>query len=93
MTDISLYRCYVYSYSPFHYQVRGKTLIGREYYFLSKKGKTIRNWVDYCPNCIAFVIKYNKFGGGIVVEKKGGFLIVQFDKEGWNQLNEKVCRD
>ena len=31
------------------------------------------------------------FGEGTVVEKKDGFLIVQFDRVGWQQLNEKVC--
>lgn len=38
-------------------------------------------------------IRHKKFGEGIVVEKKGGFLIIQFDKVGRKQLNEKVCQD
>ena len=63
MSDISLNRCYVYSYSPFHCQVCGTILIGREYYFISKKGNTIRNRADYCPNCNAFVIKYGTYTG------------------------------
>ena len=36
-------------------------------------------------------IRHKKFGEGIVVEKKDGFLIVQFDKVGRKQLNEKIC--
>lgn len=35
--------------------------------------------------------RHKKFGEGVVVEKKGGFLIVQFGKAGRKQLNEKVC--
>ena len=38
-------------------------------------------------------VRHKKFGEGIVVEKKGVFLIVQFEKEGRKQLNEKVCQD
>ena len=38
-------------------------------------------------------IRHKKFGEGVVVEKKGGFLIVQFGKAGRKQLNEKVCLD
>ena len=71
MSDIFLNRCYVYSYSPFHCQVCGKILIGREYYFISKKGKTIRNRADYCPNCNAFVIKY----GTYIAQKKNWIVL------------------
>ena len=38
-------------------------------------------------------IRHKKFGEGTIVEKKGGFLIVQFEKVGRKQLNEKVCLD
>ena len=38
-------------------------------------------------------IRHKKFGEGVVIEKKGGFLIVQFGKVGRKQLNEKVCLD
>ena len=38
-------------------------------------------------------IRHKKFGEGVVIEKKGGFLIVQFSKVGRKQLNEKVCLD
>lgn len=38
-------------------------------------------------------IRHKKFGEGVIVEKKDGFLIVQFDKVGRKQLNEKVCLD
>lgn len=61
MPDLLNNRCYVYSYNPFHCQVCGETLIGKYYFFLSKKGKAIRNRADYCPNCNAFVIKYGTF--------------------------------
>ena len=37
------------------------------------------------------MVPHKKFGEGVVVEKKGGFLIVQFGKAGRKQLNEKVC--
>ncbi len=38
-------------------------------------------------------IRHKKFGEGTIVEKKGGFLIVQFEKAGRKQLNEKVCQE
>ena len=36
-------------------------------------------------------IRHKKFGEGTIVERKNGFLIVQFGKMGLKQLNEKVC--
>ena len=36
-------------------------------------------------------VRHKKFGEGTVVEKKGEFIIVQFEKAGRKQLNEKVC--
>ena len=36
-------------------------------------------------------VRHKKFGLGTVVERKGEFLVVQFEKVGWKQLNEKVC--
>lgn len=38
-------------------------------------------------------VRHKKFGEGTIVERKGGFLIVQFGKAGRKQLNEKVCLD
>ena len=38
-------------------------------------------------------IRHQKFGEGVIVERKDGFLIVQFGKAGRKQLNEKVCLD
>ena len=38
-------------------------------------------------------IRHKKFGVGVILEKKDGFLIVQFGKVGRKQLNEKVCLD
>ena len=38
-------------------------------------------------------VRHKKFGLGTVVERKDGFLIVQFEKVGRKQLNEKVCLD
>ena len=36
-------------------------------------------------------VRHKKFGEGTIVERKDGFLIVQFGKAGRKQLNEKVC--
>ena len=38
-------------------------------------------------------ISHKTFGEGIVIEKKDGFLIVQFNEVGRKQLNERVCLD
>ena len=38
-------------------------------------------------------IRNKKFGDGVILEKKDGFLIVQFGKVGRKQPNEKVCRE
>ena len=38
-------------------------------------------------------IRHKKFGEGTVVERKGEFIIVQFENVGRKQLNEKVCLD
>ena len=38
-------------------------------------------------------VRHKKFVEGTVVERKNGFLIVQFGKVGRKQLNEKVCLD
>lgn len=38
-------------------------------------------------------IRHKKFGLGTVVERKGDFIVVNFDKGGRRQLNEKVCRE
>lgn len=37
--------------------------------------------------------RHKQFGDGVVVERKNGFLIVQFDKVGRKQLNQKECLD
>ena len=36
-------------------------------------------------------IRHKKFGEGVVVERKGGFLIVQFKEVGRKQLNYEIC--
>ena len=36
-------------------------------------------------------IRHKKFGLGTVVERKDGFLIVQFDKGGRKKLNFEMC--
>ena len=38
-------------------------------------------------------VRHKKFGEGTIVERKDGFLIVQFGKVGRKQLNEKKCLD
>ena len=38
-------------------------------------------------------VRHKKFGVGTVVERKGEFIIVQFEKVGRKQLNLKVCKD
>lgn len=38
-------------------------------------------------------VRHKIFGEGTIVEKKDGFLIVQFGKAGRKQLNEKVCQE
>ena len=38
-------------------------------------------------------VRHRKYGEGVIVERKDGFLIVQFGKAGRKQLNEKVCLD
>lgn len=60
----------------------------------------LKDWEDYQYNAGLKVkgkkaalqrIRHRKFGEGTVVEKKGEFLIVQFDEVGRKQLNEKMC--
>lgn len=36
-------------------------------------------------------IRHKKFGVGAVVERKDGFIVVDFEGAGRKQLNEKVC--
>ena len=36
-------------------------------------------------------IRHKKFGEGVVVEKKGEFIVVQFENVGRKQLNEEMC--
>jgi len=45
------------------------------------------------PGKPAQKVRHKKFGEGTVVERKGEFIVVQFENVGRKQLNEKVCLD
>ena len=49
--------------------------------------------VKKSPGNSAQKVRHKKFGLGTVVERKGEFLVVQFEKVGRKQLNLKVCQD
>lgn len=38
-------------------------------------------------------IRHKKFGDGVIVERKGEFIVVNFETVGKKQLNLKVCQD